>query len=176
MIYYTSDTHFGHTNVIKYCNRPYTSVEEMDEALIENWNNTVGNNDTVYVLGDFAFKNAQATSNYLRRLKGFKHLIWGNHDSNQVRNLQHPFWYSSQPYLEVKDGKDTVVLCHYAMRVWNQSHRGNLMLYGHSHGTLPGTNQSLDVGVDCWNYKPVTLEQIKERLKTLPAYSQEDKH
>jgi calcineurin-like phosphoesterase family protein len=174
MIFYTSDTHFGHSNIIKYCKRPYQTVEEMDEDMIRRWNSVVGRNDTVYHLGDFAFKNADAVSNYLRRLHGHIHLVWGNHDSNQTRKL--PAWASSQPYLEIKDGTDFIVLSHYGHRVWNRSHHGSLMLYGHSHGTLPGNSQSLDVGADCWDLTPITLQQIKTRLQTLPNYTSEDRH
>jgi len=163
-VFFTSDTHFGHANIIKYSNRPFASVDDMDEALIKNWNDTVRTNDEVYHLGDFTFsKNFRQ---YLYRLNGEKHLIHGNHDSFEVRNDS--AWASSQPYLEVNLDKQKLILCHYAFRVWNRSHHGAINLYGHSHGGLPGTNQQLDVGVDCWDYKPVTLDQIQERLKLLP--------
>lgn len=69
-----------------------------------------------------------------------------------------------------------LVLCHYAMRVWNRSHHGTLMLYGHSHSNLLGNSQSLDVGVDAWDMRPVTLREIKNRMATLPPYRSEDHH
>jgi calcineurin-like phosphoesterase family protein len=90
------------------------------------------------------------------------HLIWGNHDSNQVRNL--PRWVSSQPYAEISVDGTNLVLFHYAMRVWNRSHHGALHLYGHSHNTLPGDSGSCDVGVDAWDFRPVSLIEIKEKL------------
>lgn len=67
-----------------------------------------------------------------------------------------------------------IVLCHYGMRLWNRSHWGSLSLFGHSHGRLPGNSQSLDVGVDAWDYRPVTLPEILERMQTLPPFVQED--
>lgn len=182
--HYTSDTHWGHRNIIKYSNRidPATGrqfdltpegVEKMDELMIANWNAVVAPDDDVYHLGDFAMGKT-AVPNIVRRLNGNIHFIWGNHDSDQVRNLD--CWASSQPYLEVKDQGQHLVLCHYAMRVWNKSHYDAIMLYGHSHGSLPGTNQSLDVGMDCWDLAPTNLEKIKARLKTLPPYKTVDHH
>lgn len=170
--WFTSDTHFGHKNIIKYSNRPFNSVDEMDEAMIANWNARVKPNDDVYHNGDFAFhKNPDR---YLCRLNGRKHLIIGNHDSDVCINST--YWESTQPYLELVVNNTKLVLCHYAMRVWNRSHHGALMLYGHSHGSLPGTNQSLDIGVDCWDYKPVNLFEIMDRMKTLKPYSSGDHH
>ena len=164
--WFTSDTHFGHANAIKHCNRPFASADEMDEALIANWNAVVGPRDEIWHLGDFAFRNGTAATNYLRRLNGRKHLIWGNHDSNQVRKIAQ--WTSSQPYAEITVDKQRIVLFHYGMRVWNKLHHGAIHLYGHSHSNLPGTRKSLDVGTDCWNFFPVNLAQIQERLATLP--------
>ena len=171
--FFTSDLHFGHANLIKYCNRPFNSVEDMDEAMIRNWNDRVGQNDTSYILGDFAMGRT-AIPQILARLNGNKHFIWGNHDSKQTREL--PQWASSQPYLEINLDKTFIVLCHYAMKVWNRSHKGALMFYGHSHNSLTGNDQSCDVGVDAFGYKPVTLEEIKRHLKTLPPYKSADYH
>lgn len=181
--YYTSDTHFWHGNIIRYCNRPYATAEqkvgripdecvlEMNESLITNWNSVVGRYDHIYHLGDFSFaRNIDDSRTILSRLNGIKHLIRGNHDPDRVCQLDG--WASVQDYKELKIDNKKLVLCHYAMRVWNGSHHGSLMLYGHSHGSLPGSNQSLDVGVDCWDYKPVNLEQIKAKLETLPPLTE----
>jgi len=172
-VYLTSDSHFGHTNIIKYCNRPFKSVTEMDEKMIANWNEKVSPDDDIYHLGDFSM-GKESSSKYLERLNGRKHLIWGNHDSKQTREL--PQWASSQPYLEINIDKTFIVLCHYAMKVWNRSHKGALMFYGHSHNSLSGNSQSCDVGVDAFNYKPVALEEIKRHLRTLPPYRSADYH
>lgn len=87
MIFFTSDLHLGHANVICHCNRPFASVEEMDETLIRNWNQRVKTNDTVYVLGDLMFRNQKPPEEYLDRLKGRKHLITGNHDRDWEKNV-----------------------------------------------------------------------------------------
>lgn len=168
-IFFTSDTHFDHVNVIKYSNRPFASKEEMNEAMIERWNSVVQSNDTVYHLGDFAF--SKTPEKFFNRLNGNKLLVIGNHDRGATLNL--PWGWKKSMY-ELKINKQPIVLCHYAMRTWNRSHYNAVQLYGHSHGTLPGTNQSLDVGVDCWNYKPVSFEEIKSRLSTLKPYKDVD--
>ena len=167
-VWFTSDTHFGHANIIRLSNRPFTSVSDMDTAIKSNWQSRVRPEDDVWHLGDFAFKNGRAAASYLSELPGNKHLVWGNHDSEETKNL--PGWASSQAMAEIKLGKTVIVLCHYAMRVWHWSGGGTLQLYGHSHGTLPGNDQSCDVGVDCWGFCPVTLDDIRTRLVTLPTY------
>lgn len=164
--WFTADTHLHHGNIIKHCSRPFADADEMDEALIANWNARVGPRDHVWHLGDFAFCGGGRAAAYLERLNGIKHLVWGNHDSKQVRRLPH--WESSEPYTEISVDGLRIVLFHYALRVWNKSHHGSLHLYGHSHGNLPGTRQSCDVGVDCWDYRPVSLEEILARLEATP--------
>jgi calcineurin-like phosphoesterase family protein len=193
--FFTSDTHFGHANIIKYCNRPFASVEEMDNILIHNWNSVVRPEDTVYHLGDFAVGGGPAAP-YLRRLNGTIYFCLGNHDK-RLRfikayldielELQDHF---AEIYLnddkvkfgipnlrEVTVEKQDIVLCHYAMKVWNGSHKGSWQLYGHSHGTLPDDPNSLscDVGVDCWNYFPVSMEQLRDKMKT-KTYKSVDHH
>lgn len=168
MIYFTSDTHFGHRNIIKYSKRPFNSVEEMDEALITNWNERVQPTDEIYHLGDFAFKGSNSQE-VMDRLNGKKHLVRGNHDpkhrENQLRG-----WEWIKDYYLLRYNGEKIILFHYGLRVWDCSHYGSIALYGHSHGGLPGNDQSLDVGTDCWNYRPVTLAEIKARLATLPPY------
>lgn len=170
---YTSDSHFGHRNIIRYCNRPFETVEEMDEEMIRRWNSVVDDDDNVYHLGDFSMGRTDP-STILRRLKGRKHLIWGNHDSDQVRQL--PLWASSQPYLELREAGKFIVLCHFQFKTFNKSHRGAINFYGHSHGTAPGNAQQVDVGVDCWDFTPVTLDQILARMSKLPPMSRGDYH
>lgn len=174
--FFTSDTHFGHANIIKYCDRPFSDVNDMNESLIANWNNVVGYDDVVYHLGDFAFGDALGVDRAMRRLN-FKHLhfIKGNHDKpfmdwyNNFGNDELARKVSVYPhFLETKIQGNKFVLCHYAMRVWDQSHRGALHLYGHSHGTLPDDpkSKSFDIGVDCHNYYPVSLERVLEIMST----------
>jgi calcineurin-like phosphoesterase family protein len=146
----------------------------MDEEMIRRWNEVVGPDDIIYHLGDFCMGKRPAPY-YLERLNGEKHFVWGNHDSDQVRNLPH--WASSQPYLEVKiDGK-FIVMCHYSFRVWNKSHRGALNFYGHSHNSLPGyRDMSCDVGSDVFNLTPVQLPEILRKMRTFPERTVTDHH
>ena len=178
MIFYTSDHHWGHANIIKYQNRPYSSVQEMDRDMITKWNSVVKPHDVVYHLGDFAFYHAPQILSLRRQLNGTIHIIWGNHDKRvkEALSVYPQLFETAEYYKEIHDSGEHITLCHYAMRVWNKSHRGSLMLYGHSHGQLNDNNQSLDVGVDAWNFRPVTLAEIKNRMKTLPAFYQEDFH
>lgn len=165
-ILWTSDTHLGHDNIRKYSNRPFDSVEEMDEALIRNWNEAVNPQDTVWHLGDFCMGDQSRAGHLRRRLNGTIHLIWGNHDKREVIKKLKCF-DSVQDVAEIRIGRDMIFMSHYGHRVWNRSHHGAFHFYGHSHGGLPATARSLDVGVDCWDYRPVTLDQIKERLASL---------
>lgn len=184
-VFFTSDTHFGHANVIKYCNRPFKSSEEMDEALIENWNSVVSPGDTVYHLGDFGFGRADFLSRILWRLNGNKSLVLGNHDKtikNQVGLfLKDGLLREVVPYKEISVNKQHIVLCHYAMRVWNKSHYGSWMLYGHSHGTLPPHGKSVDVGTDSkWvlgspKYAPLSFDEIQRFMNGRTVDHHEDR-
>lgn len=166
--FFTSDTHFGHSLIIEICNRPFRDADHMEEALRTAWNARVGKNDRVFHLGDFSFGDQQNQQYVLDSLNGEKHLIIGNHDRKSRHLLG---WSSTQYYKEIKSDDQRIILSHYAMRVWNGSHWGSLMLYGHSHGNLPGNSQSCDVGVDVWDYTPVTLDAIRARLVTLLPYT-----
>jgi len=169
--FFTADTHFGHRNIINYCKRPFTSVEEMDETLIQNWNNVVQPLDVVYHLGDFCFGNPWK---YLDRLNGYIKFIAGSHDkelSKQIYKTEdgnmmiRKFIYGS--LLEIKLDEQLIVLCHYSMRKWNKSHYGSWHLYGHSHGNLPPLGLSFDVGVDTNDYYPYSLDDVSNKMKTL---------
>lgn len=168
--WFTSDLHFGHANIIQYCNRPYATVEEMDRALIDNWNSRVQPSDTVYVIGDVSFHRDRAkTKSLLGQLKGQINLVLGNHDTSLDGDLLARFgWVKDLYTLKVDDpvahgNKQRIVLCHYAFRVWDQSHRGAWSLHGHSHGMLPDDPKllSIDVGVDCHNYFPISYAEVK---------------
>lgn len=141
----------------------------MDEMLIGYWNANVRPEDTVYYLGDFQFH--PDPEKYLPRLNGTKILIKGNHDYERPEVMNSEHWAETHDVLYTNLNNTKVTLCHYAMRVWPGGHRGSTMLFGHSHNRLPGTSQSLDVGVDAWNYRPVRMGDIQKRLKTLQDYN-----
>lgn len=165
-IWFTSDTHFDHKNVIRFCDRPFETVEEMNEALIANFNECVRPEDTVYHLGDFSF--ARDPAQVFRRLNGNKHLLLGNHDWKREKQLRKlPWgWIKDVYFLRYGKGKsEKIWLSHFAHRTWPSSHHGTIHLHGHSHGDLPDHNRSTDVGVDAWDYKPVHLDTILRRMK-----------
>lgn len=192
--WFTSDTHFGHSNIILYCKRPFlqpgdtiivdneerwatkyharSAARRMDEQLIQNWNQVVSPHDEVFHLGDFNMGGMGNSIEVLRRLNFSKlNFIWGNHDRGMGE-----LWDNINYYKDLKDrinflgnmaevwvNGQMIILNHYAMRVWNKSHRGSIHCYGHSHGTLPDdpNSRSFDVGVDCHNLFPIDFETVK---------------
>jgi calcineurin-like phosphoesterase family protein len=164
-ILFTSDCHFGHKNILKYCNRPFKTSWEMDEALVTNWNSVVTENDTVYNLGDFAFGSGvrqEYVAKIAKQLKGKIHLILGNHDK-LAKSIPWRF-ESIKHYDEINVEGQEIVLFHYGMRTWHHDLRGVWHLYGHSHGGLPPYGKSLDIGVDSWNYTPVSFTDLKAKM------------
>ena len=160
--FFISDTHFGHGNILKYSNRSFDTIEEMDEKLIENWNEIVSKNDTICHLGDFCMRTDYRK--YANRLNGNIVYIRGSHD-------QENWPYMNEFYPNgLKDEfgtKRLIVLCHYALRSWPKSHYASWHLFGHHHGKLDPYGLSFDVGVDCNNYYPFSLDEIIVKMKTL---------
>ena len=168
MIWFTADTHFNHAKIIGYSQRPFGDLAQMTEALIDGWNARVAKGDTVFHLGDFALswgrKDKDTIDSILVRMNGQKWLIAGNHDRDEVTSNDR--WVKVTPYHEISvpltnGQKQRIVLCHYALRVWNGMGRGSWMLYGHSHGNLDDIGgKTTDVGVDKWDYAPISVEQL----------------
>ena len=180
--YYTSDWHLFHKNIIRYSNRPFSDVDEMNRAIITRTNERVKEGDRLFILGDLAFAGREKFE-YLMNELVCQHiyLVPGNHDNQDAlhlkRNQTQPFWAAEpSPFMEIKDNGRHVTLCHYAMVHWNKSHHGTYMLHGHSHGSLPGNSQRVDVGVDCWDFYPVTLDECIARMAKLPPYRTGDHH
>ena len=147
-------THFGHANIIRLCNRPFASVKEMDRAMIDNWNRVVGPRDTVYHLGDFAFRGPPA-EHYERQLRGTIVKIRGNHDSED--------W--GTPYLRVRVNRTGVVLFHYPIQEWDGWWQGAVHLHAHTHDRefLSATRRG-NVSADAVGFTPVRLDHCVERL------------
>jgi calcineurin-like phosphoesterase family protein len=177
MYFFTADEHYGHARIIKYCNRPFENVGEMDEILIDNHNSVVGKNDTVVHAGDFAFG---AHSKHLNRLNGMHHIfLKGSHD-RWLRPIPGSLTVSIKsegkktgPFLRSSIWEKTIegyyiVVCHYAMRVWARSHYNSWQLYGHSHGRLAPIGKQWDIGVDNNNYFPVSFEELKKIMESRP--------
>lgn len=158
-VFFTSDTHFGHAGARALYGRPFDSTAAMDAAMLERWNATVGPGDEVWHLGDFAlYLTAAARAALLARLNGRKHLVAGNNDPAATTGL--PGWASVQAYAEIEAEGRRLVLCHYPFRTWHNMRRGWINLHGHSHGRLSPLPRQADVGVDAWDFRPVTLEQV----------------
>lgn len=167
-IFFIADTHFNHDKIRVYCNRPFQSMQEADEIIIDNWNKVVKPGDIIYHLGDFAYGAHEIVSKYRHRLMGKIHLIFGNHDyRNRIHNLKHLF-SSTNDILEIQYNHQPIILCHYAMRVWGASHYNSIQLYGHSHGKLEGIGKQMDVGVDCNDFTPIHIDKIIEIMKNKP--------
>lgn len=172
--FFSSDLHIGHFNIIEYCKRPYKSVEEMNEAIVSNWNRVVGADDVVYVLGDVCMGQLDKSIKYLARLNGTLRLVAGNHDAKSLKNpdFRDRFeWVRDYYETTLKVGSQSyhATMCHYPLASWNRAGRGGWMLHGHSHHTtrpgLPDTldcGKILDVGLDGqgYGYAPVALQQI----------------
>lgn len=156
--YFTSDTHFGHKNIITYCRRPFNTVEEMDRILIENWNKKIKPTDTVYFLGDFSFHKESKTREIILQLNGIKHMIMGNHDRGYGKdeNLWYEFFVEVEEYARIKADGHKFVLCHFPFKSWE---RGYVNLHGHTHGMSEEWFAQCDVGVDCNKYMPISADE-----------------
>ena len=165
MIYYIADTHFNHANIIRYCNRPFSSVEKMNNTIIDNWNKKVKKDDDVYILGDFCFGNKNDAIDLFSKLNGRIHFIRGNHDRWLGNDT---FFYIGNEkinvynLLSIKDKDRVVILCHYPIESWNRKFHGSYHLYGHVHNSekVADIPNRYNVGADVTNFSPVTLDEL----------------
>lgn len=206
-VFFTSDTHFGHGNIIKYCDRPYLtpaeknllenersggqklriskeSIEVMNTDLINHINSMVGKDDVLFHLGDFCFASKnhyyEKAQEYRDRIN-CKNIIFisGNHDHRTLQKI-FPEYHS---LMKVRIGKHKFVLCHYAISIWEDSHKGSIHLYGHSHAgaensldaKFPG-RRSMDVGVDNafrlkGECRPFQMTEILDIMESRKGYS-----
>jgi len=169
-IWFTSDTHFGHARILEYCKdtRPFDSVTAMDETLIATWNRQVCPDDTVYHLGDFAFKDAEHTLRLIKRLHGRIHLIYGNHDKVMRKPEVHAHLAWAGDYLEQTIQGQRVIMFHYPIHEWNAMHHGSYHLFGHVHGARPLHGRAMDVGVDAHGMRLLHWNDVHRHLKDLP--------
>lgn len=171
--WYTADLHFGHENVIRFCKRPFSTAAEMDATIIANLCELVGPEDDLWILGDFAWGKRSNDAEWLQgifeQLPGRRrHLIIGNHDLEATQALP---WDSVRHLKELRDGPQNQLhtLCHYPMITWNHARRHALQMFGHVHENWKGSRNSVNVGVDVWNFKPVRFEDVERRARELPV-------
>ena len=178
MIYFTSDLHMGHKNIIKFQahTRPYNNLHEMHSDYIKKWNDTIEPNNTIYHLGDFSFNNPER---YICHLNGHIKFVPGNHDKwarkekyQSLRSKSGSLIEILPPIITITHKKQKIILCHYPIREWDSKHHGSWHLCGHSHGNLHATKLEckdaglcLDVGVDSWNGCPLSFYDIQKLME-----------
>lgn len=187
LIFFTSDLHLGHEKAIEFTNRPFSNVEEMNKVLIDNINNTVGEKDELWIIGDFAYKVNKEGVHKLRNKIRCKHvhLVKGNHDKNYEKD---GIFESVQDYKQLKTIYGRFILFHYPILEWNAAHYGTVHLHGHIHSTGEYNEENLkkkycdrfsyshssnemdlgiriyDVGVDANDYRPISIEEIANKM------------
>lgn len=164
--YITSDLHFGHKNIMKFC--PVTrarydnDVAYMNETMILEWNEVVDHDDTVYILGDVAFTSGSDAGRIINRLHGSKILIEGNHDRKTLLDSTFRNAFAEvHKYLDINVGATKVVMFHYPIAEWDQMHRGSVHFHGHLHGNTSGLEKfrCKDVGMDATGRIVIPLEE-----------------
>ena len=187
-IWFTSDTHWGHKNIVKGCSdwgdlsrcRNFETQKEHDETIVKNINRVVGYDDILYHLGDWSFGGDDNIWRFRQRINcRIIHLVGGNHDhlirKNKILstdkgliNAKDLFTTYHELYEKKIAGRYDIVFCHYAMETWHKASKGAWMLHGHSHGGLTKSPyKKMDVGIDCHpEFRPFHLEEVKEFMST----------
>ena len=181
-IFFTSDTHFWHDNIIKFCNRPFSSIEEMNDTIIDNWNRVVDNNDIVFHLGDFCFCGSDKFKELVEKLNGRIYLILGNHDWKTIKNWHASKFEGVYQQLSIKVNGKKIYLNHFPFLCYAGTYYRFedtvWQLFGHVHSSDQNKNgldnqrlsmlfpTQYDVGVDNNNYTPVSFEQVKNIIET----------
>jgi calcineurin-like phosphoesterase family protein len=179
-LFFISDLHIGHKNVIKFDNRPFSDVGEMHSQMIDRWNSVVSDDDIVYFLGDLSFSRDKLTKWFIHSLRGKIYFIMGNHDSykniSKFNRWEDIYEYGTE--IKVRDensletrgsaGYQMIVLSHYPILSWNKSHHGAWHLHGHCHGGLNTSYQKyyerkvMDVGCNCIDYTPISYPEVRD--------------
>ena len=162
MYWFTADEHYGHVNIIEHCQRPFMNVKEMDQYLIDTHNEVVEKRDTVVHVGDFCWKDINYAMPIIKALNGNHIFVCGSHD-RWLKKVKDRYGYVYIRHLTIE--KQVVIACHYAMRVWPQSHHGSWQVYGHSHGCLEPVGNQYDVGVDNNYFYPVSFEELSSIIR-----------
>ena len=180
MTYFTADLHLGHEGIIRFCNRPFDSVSEMDKALILNWNSRVTARDDIYILGDLFHKNKENAEDILKRLKGRKHLVIGNHDG-WLKNIDAgKYFVEVDKMIELKMDGIEMALCHYPLLSWPHMHQGGYCIFGHIHNNkeeagwpfIQANPLLLNAGVDINGFYPVPFSELVMNNETFKLGNQ----
>ena len=197
--WFTADTHFGHANIIKYCQRPFLSEQERvhcqidprgrwrvaaetvqnhDDGLMDSINSRVQPNDTLWILGDFCWGEHEAAKSYVERIRcNNVNFVWGNHDHRSIESL----FGRTLEQGSIKVQGQRIWLNHYPMRSWDGRFHGSWHLYGHVHNRMTDEDQAnltmltKDVGVDACDYKPISFAELAEYMKPRIAAFEEMK-
>ena len=165
---YISDLHFGHSNVIQFDKRPFSDREEMDNVMIHLWNTRVDENDNVYILGDFCYRSEHTADWYLKKLRGHKHLIIGNHEGTILNDDKAMSYFETvEKMLHISDGDKQICLCHFPIAGWNGYHKGHWHIYGHIHNKVDEiyyfmnkTGRALNAAACINNYTPSSINEL----------------
>lgn len=180
--FFTSDLHFQHTNIMKFCPESrgmFSNVDEMNEAVVKAFNSKVSEEDHTFIIGDLVFGKIQSGIEYLKRLNGTKTIVTGNHDRKLIAHPQFQAQKGLMGITEIVSEKlftiDNIYIhmYHFPISEWDQCHRGSFHLHGHQHSPKSQkiTHRKMDVGVDSNNLEPYSWEEIKQRLLSMPVYS-----
>lgn len=160
-VFFVSDHHFGHSGIMDFESRPFETVDDMNKVMIDRWNAVVRPEDKVFHLGDFSFLNKEKTAGIVSQLRGYKHLILGNHDRGRSRN-----WWLDVGFDEVSEHpiiyKDFFFLTHEPM--YMNKHMPYVNVHGHIHSQKYEGKNYFNVSVEHWNYTPITFEQIRDTV------------
>lgn len=173
MLFYISDLHFGHRNVIRYDKRPFMDRDEMDWELIRRWNERVQSEDEVYIIGDFCYRSDKSPEWFLKQLQGRKHLIIGNHDEVLLSNPRAMAYFEKVDVIKsISDGERRVWLSHFPLAEWSGMHKGYWHIYGHIHARkeaaynyMKEQERALNAGCMINGYAPVTFEELIKNNK-----------
>lgn len=182
MKYFTADTHFSHEKILILANRPFKNLSDMEEVIVKNWNSKVTNSDDIYIIGDFMYRgNGHDANRILKRLKGRKCLITGNHEQYlKDSTFDHSQFEWVKDYHSFKENRQKYVLFHYPILEWDGHYRGAIHLYGHVHGNDEKRFKSIlspnaiNVGVDVNDFTPVSQVEILKKVNYDQEKSQID--
>ena len=166
--FFTSDEHYGHANIIKYCNRPFQSVEEMDTELIRRFNEKVTSQDITVHAGDFTLRNKEYAENIIKQLNGNHIFLKGNHDRWLPK--------SNRTMWRKRIREHLVLVCHFPFATWEAIEKGSINLHGHTHGNYEPQGLQFDIGVDSNNFYPLSDYEVFEIMWSRDYYCRDRRY